>query len=88
MEKKKVSDCYDGNGIECDKCGKSVNDKDEEVYHCVIGKHYQHNDGYDLCINCGNEQLKFDELRGMTDVDKEYKLKRDQDYPVRVTLQC
>ena len=88
LEKTKVSDCYEGKGIECDKCGKAVSDKEEEVYHCCLGRHYQHSEGYDLCINCGDEQLKFDELRGMMDVDKEYELKRDQDYPVRVTLQC
>merc|ERR1712157_489503 len=39
------------------------------------------------CIECGDKQLRFDELRGLLDSVKDYKLERNEEYPVRVTLQ-
>ena len=57
------------------------------MYHCTDKSSYRHRDGYDLCLECGDKQLKFDELRGLLDSVKDYKLERNEEYPVRVTLQ-
>jgi len=42
---------------------------------------FKHRDGYDLCRECGEKQLKFEELNGMNTIE------RDTRYPIRVTLQ-
>eukprot|EP00486_Rosalina_sp_Unknown_P008847 CAMPEP_0201591772 /NCGR_PEP_ID=MMETSP0190_2-20130828/189848_1 /ASSEMBLY_ACC=CAM_ASM_000263 /TAXON_ID=37353 /ORGANISM="Rosalina sp." /LENGTH=580 /DNA_ID=CAMNT_0048050237 /DNA_START=197 /DNA_END=1940 /DNA_ORIENTATION=- len=74
--------------ISCDGCGTNISEKTAMIYHCPDGKNnYKHKNGYDLCLNCGEKQLKFDELRGMLDNDKSYKLERDERYPIRCTLQ-
>merc|ERR1712083_1141822 len=78
---------YTSMTVRCDGCDKSIKDKEEMVYQCPKGKVYPHSKGYDLCLECGDKQLKFDELRGLLDTVKEYKLQRDERYPVRVTLQ-
>merc|ERR1712130_535329 len=79
---------YNGTGVQGDECGKSINDKETMIYHCPKGKSsYQHPNGYDLCIECGDKQLIFDELRGILETKKDYNLQRDQRFPVRVTLQ-
>merc|ERR1712048_705740 len=58
------------------------------VYHCPNKeKSWIHPEGFDLCIECGDKQLRFDELRGILKTVKDYKLERNEDYPVRVTLQ-
>jgi len=78
---------YNGT-ISCDGCGCNITDKSAMVYHCPDGKNnYKHKNGYDLCIACGEKQLKFDELSGMLDNDSSYKLERDERYPIRCTLQ-
>merc|ERR1712113_65177 len=87
LQKYQVQFAYNGRGIKCDGCGCSVNGKEEMIYHCVDKKNYLHPNGYDLCIECGEKQLKFDELRGILDDDKNYILERNEDYPIRVTLQ-
>jgi len=74
-------ECYKGNStVNCDKCSKSFT-QGNMVWHCPKEKNLGHKDGYDLCADCGNEQLKWDELNGMS------KIERDERYPVRVTLQ-
>merc|ERR1719242_466798 len=88
LQKRPVKYAYNGLGVNCDGCSKSMNDPETFVYHCTDGKSsYQHRNGYDLCLECGDKQLKFDELRGLLDSVKDYKLERDERYPVRVTLQ-
>merc|ERR1719474_1144009 len=63
-------------------------DDDQMIYHCPKGKKsWHHRNGYDLCIECGDKQLQFDELRGLLDEDEDYRLERNEEYPVRVTLQ-
>merc|ERR550525_403077 len=74
--------------VACDKCSKKIHDPDAFVYHCPDGKSsWKHRNGYDLCLECGDKQLQFDELRGLLDSVNDYKLERDERYPVRVTLQ-
>eukprot|EP01083_Nonionella_stella_P081541 224657_1 len=87
LEKYQVQYAYNGTGIRCDECGVLVSGKEELIYHCADKKSYKHENGYDLCIACGEKQLKYDELRGMLEADKDYVLERDEKYPVRVTLQ-
>merc|ERR1712130_283326 len=88
LQKFQVQYAYkNGGAVECDECGKTIKEKEDMVYHCVDAKNYRHRDGYDLCLECGDKQLQFDELRGLLDTVKDYKLKRDERYPVRVTLQ-
>merc|ERR1711933_471343 len=48
---------------------------------------WKHSNGYDLCIECGDKQLQFDEFRGLLKDDKDYVLERNEDYPIRCTLQ-
>ena len=64
------------------ECRKEIT-SEEWVYHCA----FDNGRIYNLCIECGDKQLLFDELRGLLDEDKHYKLERNEDYPVRVTLQ-
>jgi len=86
MDKICLSAAYGGAAVECDGCGKTIGD--EMIYHCPDGKNsYHHRQGHDLCLNCGDKQLKFDELRGLLETVKDYKLERNEEYPVRVTLQ-
>eukprot|EP00483_Globobulimina_turgida_P005985 UN05995 len=88
LKKFQLRFAYNGNNsIQCDKCGISVDGAEEVIYHCVENKNYKHPNGYDLCMQCGEKQLKFDELRGMLDDEKDYMLERDETYPIRVTLQ-
>ena len=89
LQKYQVQFAYDGNAkVSCDECGKEIEGKETLIYHCPDGKkNYQHRDGYDLCIECGDKQLQFDELRGMLDEDEDYVLERNEEFPVRVTLQ-
>ena len=65
----------------CDGCGKSIKSGQEFVWHCKKKSTWQHKHGYDLCLNCGDKQLKFKELNGMDTIE------RDPDYPIRVTVQ-
>merc|ERR1719189_1162401 len=78
---------YTSTSVRCDQCDKSIKDKEEMIYHCPKAKVYPHPKGYDLCLECGDKQLQFDELRGLLETVKDYKLKRNEQYPVRVTLQ-
>ena len=88
LKKYQVQYAYNGNGVRCNGCSKSCKDKHELIYHCPDGKNnYKHSNGYDLCLECGEKQLQFDELSGLLDIDKDYKLKRDERYPIRCTLQ-
>merc|ERR1719384_2648885 len=88
LQKYQVQYVYNGKGVRCNECRKSINGAEEIVYHCPDNKNnYQHPNGYDLCVECAEKQLKFDELRGLLDDDKSYILKRNEDYPIRVTLQ-
>jgi len=89
LEKYQIQFAYpDGCGsVSCDECGKTLTDKTDIVYHCPAGKNYTHKNGYDLCLECGETQLQFDELRGLLDEDTDYKLERDERYPIRCTLQ-
>ena len=88
LQKYQVQYAYGGNGINCNKCRCKVNNSTDLIYHCVDKKNnYKHPRGYDLCIECGEKQLKFDELRGMLEEDENYKLERNEKYPIRVTLQ-
>ena len=46
--------------ILCDGCGRTIDGRGEMVYHCVDGKKdRQHPDGFDLCIQCGDKQLRY-----------------------------
>merc|ERR1719201_927881 len=70
----------------------SVSDRTKPV--CICNKElqkYQVQFAYNgrgiKCDGCGEKQLKFDELRGILDDDKNYILERNEDYPIRVTLQ-
>merc|ERR1719242_2987965 len=89
LQKYQVQFAYNGNvTVTCDGCGKSLNEKEALIYHCPIAKKaFQHPDGYDLCLECGDKQLQFDELRGLLEDDEDYELERNEQYPVRVTLQ-
>jgi len=89
LEKYQVRFAYGGDvKVSCDRCGKEMDGDESIVFHCPDGKTpWQHRNGYDLCVECGDEQLAFDELRGLMDEDSDYALERNQEYPVRVTLQ-
>ncbi|ETN99844.1 hypothetical protein RFI_37623, partial [Reticulomyxa filosa] len=54
---------------------------EEYVWHCSEGKNRTHSKGFDLCADCGALQLQWDELNGLSSVE------RDQRSPIRVTLQ-
>jgi len=87
MQKYQVQFAYGGGKtVRCNGCRKSVSGKEDIVYHCPA-KSYQHPNGYDLCLECAEQQLRYDELRGIIEHDAEYVLERNEDYPVRVTLQ-
>ena len=46
---------YDGYaGINCDKCGKEVNDS-AIAYHCANKQAQEHHEGYDVCEMCARE---------------------------------
>eukprot|EP01084_Bolivina_argentea_P270242 459469_1 len=48
----KVFECYDGQGVQCDECGKSV-PREDKVYYCPADKNnILHTRGYDLCQPC------------------------------------
>lgn len=87
MEKCQAQFAYSGGGVNCDECGKSIINKQSLVYHCKLAKNWKHSNGYDLCIECGDKQLQFDEFRGLLKDDKDYVLERNEDYPIRCTLQ-
>merc|ERR1719242_463346 len=88
LEKIQCPLAYKGKSVICDGCGKNIKCKDEFVYHCKDAKNnWKHKKGYDLCIECGDKQLEFDEFRGMLKDDKDYVLQRDDRYPIRCTLQ-
>jgi len=88
LQKFQVQYAYkNGGAVECDECGKTMKGKEDMVYHCVDAKNYRHKNGYDLCLECGDKQLQFDEFRGLLKDDKDYKLERNEDYPIRCTLQ-
>lgn len=87
MQKFQVQFAYDGGQtVQCNGCQKSVAGNEDIVYHCATGSH-RHRNGYDLCLECAQKQLRYDELRGMLEHDATYVLERNEDYPVRVTLQ-
>jgi len=88
LQKFQVQYAYkNGCSVECDGCKKSIKGKEEMVYHCVDAKNWQHKSGYDLCLECGDKQLQFDEFRGLLKDKKDWKLERNEDYPIRCTLQ-
>merc|ERR1712130_462465 len=84
LQKRPVKYTCDGLGVRCDGCSKMITDPETFVYHC-IGRRFCN--GYNLCLECGDKQLQFDELRGLLDSVKDYKLERNERYPVRLTLQ-
>ena len=66
------------------KCVECLKEIDQISWMCPNeNKHYLHKNGYYLCDKCGEKQLRFDELKGLS-VDK---LVRDDKYPIRMTLQ-
>jgi len=86
LEKVSIAQCYPttSGGVVCDGCGEAVTAEGANtmVWHCPKEKtSYKHRNGYDLCLACGEKQLKFDELNGLP------KIERDCRYPIRVTLQ-
>lgn len=86
LEKVSLSQCYPSSqgGVSCDDCGETIMAEGSNtlVWHCAKEKNsYKHNNGYDLCLACGEKQLQFDELNGLAMVE------RDTRYPIRVTLQ-
>ena len=46
--------CYDGSGVECDRCGKDIA-LNKKVYHCPDNENKVHKEGYDLCSDCAND---------------------------------
>merc|ERR1712228_885890 len=87
LQKYQVQFAYSGKGVKCNECNKLINDKQALIYHCKDAKNWKHSNGYDLCIECGEKQLKFDELCGILADDSDYVLERNEDYPIRCTLQ-
>ena len=84
LEEIELRHCYPGTngGVNCDGCSKSINGIYTKVWHCPKEKTtYKHPHGYDLCKECGEKQLTFDELNGLKTIE------RDTRYPIRVTLQ-
>jgi len=88
LEKVSLAQCYPtasgSTDVVCDGCGEQITAEGTNtmVWHCPKGKSsYKHRNGYDLCLACGEKQLKFDELNGLP------KVERDCRYPIRVTLQ-
>ena len=59
-----AKDCYDGDGVWCDGCRKSICDTDL-LYHCPVGFHSAHRDGYDICTDCASEQWDSSDVAGM-----------------------
>ena len=76
------SNAYEqGANVSCDVCGKEAS-PGEMIYHCPKGKSpWKHKNGYDLCKQCGEQQLQYDEFNGID------KIERDSRFPIRVTLQ-
>merc|ERR1711971_1170183 len=65
MQKFQVQFAYGGGQtVQCNGCQKSVTGKEEIVYHCPAVSHL-HRNGYDLCLECAEKQLRYDELRGL-----------------------
>mmetsp|Transcript_63537 Transcript_63537/g.101111 ORF Transcript_63537/g.101111 Transcript_63537/m.101111 type:complete len:676 (+) Transcript_63537:105-2132(+) len=84
LEEVELRQCYpnSGGGVNCDGCGKAVNGQYTKLWHCPLEKSsWKHSNGYDLCKQCGEKQLRFEELNGMQTIE------RDTRYPIRVTLQ-
>jgi len=85
LEEVELRHCYphsNGGGVSCDGCSKSVKGSYTKVWHCPKEKSsWKHKNGYDLCKECGEKQLSFDELNGLSTIE------RDTRYPIRVTLQ-
>jgi hypothetical protein len=86
LEKVPLAQCYPTSqgGVSCDGCGETILAEGTKtlVWHCPKEKtSYKHRNGYDLCLACGQKQLKFEELNGLK------KVERDCRYPIRVTLQ-
>ncbi|ETO06447.1 hypothetical protein RFI_30946 [Reticulomyxa filosa] len=72
---------YNGAEVSCDLCLKKLT-PGSTVWHCPKAKNsYVHQSGYDLCSSCADQQLKWDELNGLS------KIERDEQFPIRVTLQ-
>ncbi|ETO12689.1 hypothetical protein RFI_24687 [Reticulomyxa filosa] len=75
-----IKECYGPTSrVSCSKCQKEPSE--EYVWHCSEGKNRTHSKGFDLCADCGALQLQWDELNGLSSVE------RDQRFPIRVTLQ-
>ena len=83
LEKSQAQSCYGEKNanitVSCDGCGGSYSGEDV-IWHCPETIKDLHPNGYDLCDQCAQRQLIFDELRGLKG------LKRDERYSVRVTL--
>jgi len=87
LQKYQVQYAYNGKGARCDGCRASIKGAETTFWHCAKEKCNAHYNGYDLCLECGEKQLMFDELRGLLRDDDKYLLERDERYPVRCTLQ-
>jgi len=60
LEKIDLQYCYDTmQSIECGCCKKSVENATDIVWHCPNEKDaLYHENGYDLCYDCGMDQIK------------------------------
>ncbi|ETO00179.1 hypothetical protein RFI_37271, partial [Reticulomyxa filosa] len=68
--------CYGPNSrVSCNKCQKESSKG--YVWHCPEGKNRTHSKGFDLCADCGALQLQWDELNGLSLVE------RDERFPIR-----
>ncbi|ETO33453.1 hypothetical protein RFI_03655 [Reticulomyxa filosa] len=75
-----IKECYGPTSIvSCTKCQKSQSKG--YVWHCPECKNRNHSKGFNLCADCGAMQFQWDELNGLSLV------KRDERFPIRVTLQ-
>eukprot|EP01083_Nonionella_stella_P101924 289539_1 len=83
LEKNEAQTCYGEQNsnvtVSCDGCGESYTGSDV-IWHCPETISELHPNGYDLCDNCAQRQVVHDELRGLKG------LRRDDRYPIRVTL--
>ena len=78
-------ECY-GEGLSalCDGCNKDI-EQSSNVFHCLKDKIAIHENGYDLCEQCGIETLKYKEFKDSYDFN--YKnIVRDYHLPIHITV--